>query len=110
MAEIIDQAAIEQLQQMMGDDFSLLIETFINDSSQRLTMIEAAIANNDPETLRTSAHSFKGSALNLSALTLTDCCRKLETLGSQGTIDGADQLLLLLRQEFDRVKDCLSDL
>lgn len=103
METAFDQAVIEQLQELMGDDFMLLVETFVNDSTQRMATINEAIANNDAELLRTTAHGLKGSALNLSASNLSELASTLEAMGKAGDINQASAVADKLAHEFERV-------
>ncbi|HEY9032305.1 MAG TPA: Hpt domain-containing protein [Pseudomonadales bacterium] len=100
----LDTAALQELRTIMGDEFDLLIGVFFSDSEQRLLDIAAAIARQDAEALRTTAHGFKGSALNISAARLTELCRRLEEMGRTGQLEQAGAVLQAVQQEFDRVR------
>ena len=104
----VDVAALNELRSIMGEEFGLLIEIFIKDSAERLITIGAAIANNDSESLRGSAHSFKGSALNLSAAKLTELCRQLESMGRDNQFDEAPTVFELVKEEYEVVKNYLN--
>ena len=80
--EHINVVALEELKGIMGDDFGLLIETFTRDSEQRLVSLSAAIDSQDAESLRSTAHSFKGSSSNVGAPALAEFCFHLETMGA----------------------------
>lgn len=110
MSQHLDESAIAELKEIMGDDFSLLIDTFVNDSVSRIVDIETAIANNDAEALRTTAHGFKGSALNIAANQLTEYCKQLEFMGRDQQLEGASEVFEQARQEFARVRDLLKAL
>lgn len=102
--QIIDEAALAELRSIMGDDFQLLIDTFINDSEQRIVALQEAVDNRDAELLRTSAHSFKGSSLNISAGRLTKICQDLEDRGRELRLEGVDIALEDLKIAYDDVK------
>lgn len=101
----LDQQALQELKGIMGDDFPLLIHTFITDSHQRLDAIRTALDKQDSDGLRRAAHSFKGSSGNLGALQVTDLCRQLEERGRDGET-GADcpALLVQLTEAFQVVE------
>ena len=101
---IIDEAALAELRSIMGDDFQLLVDTFINDSEQRIVALQQAVETADAELLRTSAHSFKGSSLNISAQKLTELCKNLEDRGREQRLDGAGDVLEEVKQAYDEVK------
>ena len=106
----LDMDALKELKQIMGDEFSLLIETFKNDSVVRIQSIETAIAGGDPEEIRRAAHSFKGSAGNMGATALTELCRTLEDRGHSGKADGCDALLAQIIDEYHIVQAGLAEL
>ena len=110
MNQHVDEAAIGELRDIMGDDFGLLIDTFVNDSVKRIVDIQAAIAAGDAEKLRTVAHGFKGSALNISAQLLTEHCKQLEHMGRDNNLSEADAVFQQAKQEFARVRDFLKAL
>ncbi|NRB37526.1 MAG: Hpt domain-containing protein [Pseudomonadales bacterium] len=102
--QIIDEAALAELRSIMGDDFQLLVDTFVNDSEQRIVALQEAVDTADAELLRTSAHSFKGSSLNISAGRLTALCKDLEDRGRESRLDGAAEVLAGVRVAFDDIK------
>ncbi|HUH38621.1 MAG TPA: Hpt domain-containing protein [Spongiibacteraceae bacterium] len=103
----VDAQALRELQQVMGNDFVLLIETFLNDSRIRLAAIDEAIAAGDSEALRRSAHSFKGSASNMAAPLLAELCQRLETLALNGEIAAAPAVVQRIRTEYGHVLEAL---
>ena len=105
---IIDEAVLNDLKDIMGEDFQQLVTTFIQDSIERLSKLSAAIAANDNEQVRFIAHGFKGSALNLSALELTELCRQLEAMGRDNQLAQALPTLEAIRAAFARVQEKLS--
>lgn len=107
--EHLDLAALTELKNIMGDEYSLLVETFLNDSSQRLKIIAEAVKAGDPDAIRRGAHSFKGSAGNMGAVKLTLICKALEELGINGLVQGTDRLVEELENEYQQVSQALLD-
>ena len=108
--EHLDMESLNALIEVMGDEFSMLVETFVNDSDVRIETIREAVSVADPEAIRRTAHSLKGSASNMGALTLTQFCRELEELGHEGKTEGADKLLEQITAEYVVVKNQLQAL
>ena len=106
----LDLDAINELKQVMGDEYSLLIDTFANDSIIRLEAISEAIQSQDSDSIRRAAHSFKGSASNMGALLLAKLCRNLEELGYSGQVDGAQTLFEQITEECSVVNRELKNL
>jgi histidine phosphotransfer protein HptB len=74
----IDYDALNALKEVMEDDFGFLIETFIQDSNERLIKLQELVASQDVDMIRRTAHSFKGSCSNLGALRLASLCAAVE--------------------------------
>jgi HPt (histidine-containing phosphotransfer) domain-containing protein len=110
MTEHIDQAALVELKSIMEGDFDLLINTFVNDSTERIATIKGALAAADANAVRAAAHSFKGSALNICAPALSELCRELEARGRSGELSGALELVSAIESEFQTVRAALGRL
>ncbi|WLD57020.1 Hpt domain-containing protein [Salinispirillum sp. LH 10-3-1] len=72
----LDLRALTELQNIMEEDFILLIETFISDADDRMNDILEAVG--DWQRLRRAAHAFKGSSSNIGAIKLANLCKALE--------------------------------
>ena len=99
----VDEKNIAMLKDLMGEDFSALVDTFIRDSAQKIEQMNTALLAQNAEQLRQSAHGLKGSALNLSAAKLTDLCLTLENMGRDCDLTGADQLVKAIDAEYKAV-------
>lgn len=100
----VDENMILELKDVMGEDFHMLLETFLVDSQERLVQLKEAIAAETAEELRHSAHSFKGSSGNIGAPQLSALCRDLEDLGRSGTVEGSAAIFEQLESEFTTVE------
>lgn len=103
----LDEAMILELKEVMGEDFHVLLETFLVDSKQRLEHLLKAIEAEEAEELRHTAHSFKGSSGNIGANQLSAICKSLEDLGREGTVEGSDTLYARLNEEFTVVEEIM---
>ncbi|MEH6556573.1 MAG: Hpt domain-containing protein [Oceanicoccus sp.] len=106
----LDFDALKEVQGVMGADFPLLVESFFNDSVNLLIVMQKSIDESDVESLRQAAHSFKGSAGNMSAITLAALCQDLEGLAFSGTTVGGGQLITQIVAEYKQVKAALEDI
>jgi HPt (histidine-containing phosphotransfer) domain-containing protein len=73
-----------------------------------LETLRQAVAAGQPEHLKRAAHNLKGSSSNLGARTLAALSAELETLGKQGTLEGAAEVLSRLQREYQRVCQALA--
>ena len=71
------QAVLEQLKDIMGDDYITLLDAFLIDTPRRLDAMQAAVNDNNLEQLAAEAHALKGSSSNLGATGLANICTEL---------------------------------
>ena len=76
----VDEAAIAILREQFGggSDFDSLVALFETNGFERLDKLDAAIRDNDLETIKLISHSLKGSAATLGAVGLAECAREVE--------------------------------
>jgi CheY-like chemotaxis protein len=86
-------AALEELSGGDQEFLAELIETFLEDAPKLLRRLRAAEDAADADTVRLVAHSLKSNGAELGALTLSELCKELETLGRSGRLDGAAALV-----------------
>jgi histidine phosphotransfer protein HptB len=103
----LDIAAIETLKEVMEDEFTLLLDTFFEDSVQRIRDLRADLSGCDAEAFRRTAHSLKGSASNLGAIELAGLCLRAEEMGLSGDLNGAEPLLEQIDTEYQAVSRTL---
>ena len=102
--QLIDHDTLLTLQEVMEDDFGRLIETYLNDSEDRLSAMQKALAGGDGEALRRAAHSFKGSCSNIGAQTLVAHCQHIEQAAANNQLTGLETTLVTLQGEFAQVR------
>lgn len=105
--EHLDLDTLNTLKQVMEDDFSLLVDTFIQDSSDRITSLRQLIQGTDADLIRRAAHSFKGSSSNVGALQLSSLCAAMEKKALAGNFDGLSADLSQIENEFAKVEGAL---
>lgn len=103
----LDYDTLNTLKQVMEDDFGLLIETFKQDSSERLKKLYEVIQGTDADLIRRAAHSFKGSSSNIGARQLSALCAALEKRALAGDLQGVADDVQSIEQEFLKVQSLL---
>ena len=108
----LDPAVLVELRQFQGegepDIVQELAEAFQFETPPLLEALHLAVLEGQPEQLKRAAHNLKGSSSNLGARTMTALCTELESLGKGGTVEGAEDLVTRLEQEYQRVCDALA--
>jgi HPt (histidine-containing phosphotransfer) domain-containing protein len=100
----LDDAVLAALQDVMEDEYPLLLDTFVVDSEERLRLLRQAEQGGDAQALRLAAHSFKGSCSNMGAVLLTGLCRQLEEAGQREALELAPALIEQIEREFAIVR------
>lgn len=106
----LDEEALAELQDVMEDEFGTLIHTYLSDSKDRIENLKAAINDGDADALAKTAHSFKGSCINIGAPRLGALCREIEKAGLENLLDDAPPALDAIEAEFQRVTDAFHTL
>ncbi|HSC67315.1 MAG TPA: Hpt domain-containing protein [Cellvibrio sp.] len=101
--EHLDYDTLNTLKQVMEDDFALLIDTFIQDSTDRISTLRNVVQSTEADLIRRAAHSFKGSSSNIGALQLSALCAALEKKALANNFDGLDSDVDQIEHEFAQV-------
>lgn len=79
---VLDQEAFGALQELAGDDdpdlVAELIGLFVEDATDRMSQIEAALGKEDTPAIGSAAHALKSSSANIGALAFSQACAALE--------------------------------
>ena len=105
----LDEALFEELRSILDTEFPTLIQTFIQDSSVRLTELRDAYGRADADAVRKAAHSLKGASANLGLVVLAEECRVLEEAAREGNLNGVAARVDAIVREQQRAVDLLQD-
>jgi len=106
----LDEEALAELQDVMENEFLTLIQTYLNDSKERIEGLKAAMDGGDADAFAKTAHSFKGSCINIGAPRLGALCREAETAGQNERLGEVPPVLDAIQEEFQQVTDALNRL
>ncbi|PCM45315.1 Hpt domain-containing protein [Marinobacter sp. ANT_B65] len=106
----LDEEALAELREVMEDEFPILIETYLMDSKERVESLKEAVANEDSDAFAKTAHSFKGSSINIGAPRLGELCLKAERVGQSEKLDEAPAVIEDIDAEFQRVTEAFHSL
>lgn len=105
----LDAAVLDILRQLnqegQPDIVREVLTLFLDDAPRRLAAIRDALERRDAAALRREAHTLKGAAAHIGAVTFERHCRQLEALGRAASLDGAPEIVRQIHTEFDRVRD-----
>lgn len=99
----LDYGMLEELKEIMEDEFLELLKIFLSDSEVRVKNLKSAHLENDHDNVRSLAHSFKGSSSNIGAHALSELCKEVEVLAKDGGALDARRLIDEIDAEFQLV-------
>ncbi|MEQ6886929.1 Hpt domain-containing protein [Salicola sp. Rm-C-2C1-2] len=103
----IDHDALSELRGVMGGDFVILVNTFLQDADDRIHHLRQGAATGDVENVRKMAHSLKGSCINIGAPELAERCRTAEQRGRDGDLSDIDACIGAIEEELIAVRAAL---
>lgn len=110
MSELhLDMEALAELEDIMEEDFGILLETYLDDADSKLSLISDALNAGDAKAVRELAHSFKGASCNVGAIPLSHLCEVVEQLARAEKIIQIAPLLPGIHSEYQQVKKFLQE-
>ena len=106
----LDEEALAELRDVMEDEFEVLMQTYLADSRDRIRALKEALRAGDSDAFAGTAHSFKGSCINIGAPRLGELCLKAEMAGKESRLEDAPALLDEIDREFEQVIEGLDGL
>ncbi|MCH8040403.1 MAG: response regulator [Nitrospinae bacterium] len=107
----LDQAVLNELRALGGEDdplfLSALANQFLQDIPTHVEAIRQAVEQSNADALLKAAHAFKGACRNMGASVLAALCGELEKRGRAEAMEGAENLLLPLQSEVERIRPAL---
>jgi CheY-like chemotaxis protein len=87
--------------------FQELVEIFVDDYPRLLAEIREALAQKDAWRLKVAAHTLKGAVANFEANAAFEAAKKLEKIGTEGNLEGAEEVFSELEQALERLHPAL---
>jgi len=103
----IDLDTLNELKEIMEDEFNILISVFISDGKDQIENLKQAIGSSNPEDIRRIAHTLKGSSSNLGLHHLSELSKTLEHNAADNKLDDAYELLQKIITEYEEVIETL---
>ena len=105
----IDLDTLNELKEIMEDDFDELLSVFISDGQSQIDNLRLAINSSNTADTRRSAHTLKGSSANLGLHSLSESCQLLEYKAAEDSLEGATELLQQIISNYEAVKKTLEE-
>jgi signal transduction histidine kinase/CheY-like chemotaxis protein/HPt (histidine-containing phosphotransfer) domain-containing protein len=106
----INREIVDDLRDIMGDEFGSLVRVFLEDAPRSLIRLEAAAAAGDNDGLIAPAHSLKSTSANLGAMEVSAQAKHIEHAARQKTLTDAPHRVASLSAEFARAAAALNEM
>ncbi len=96
----------------LGGDVGLLsklVRYFLRDQLAQMSALAGAVEAGDPQAVERAAHRIKSAVGHFRAQDAWNLSQALETMGREGQLTDAGEILATLRAEVDRLTDYLAD-
>ena len=100
---LLDRQILDDLIDIMGDEFQDLVKIYLEDSPKSLARLVDAAEKDDPKLLVGPAHSLKSTSANLGAIQLSDLARDVEQDARLGKSNYANERVKQMHQIYNRV-------
>ncbi len=91
--DILDTQTFEMLKELMEEEFTGLLDSYMEDAPKLLEDIQTSSRQADLEVLIRAAHTLKSSSNNIGALKLGDIAMKMEATGKEGNLAEATAMI-----------------
>jgi len=103
----MDVNAFAEMKELMGDAFKDVISMCLQSLPAQLNDIEAAIKNQNAETIFNMSHKMKSSCGSIGAFGLAEKAEAIEVIGRNGSTEVPAQLFVELRDATNQVVSIL---
>ena len=104
---VVDAKVIDELYEIAGNETISILELFLKDAPESIAGLQTAVAENDPDLMRESAHKLKSSSANVGAKALSSAAKLIETVVRQKNVISSEAMVGLVVSEFARVRFAL---
>ncbi len=102
---IIDPSTCNALEKLGGADFvDTLLNQFVDDSVAALSALSAAVAEEDVQEFRNSAHALRSAAANVGAMRIYQMCLEWREISNPQLASDGEHHVHHLRDEFERFR------
>jgi len=112
MSSEINEDALTQIKELMGDKFPGLVETYLRSNSEHVVKIKQGFEAGDAQAIVDSAHPMKSAAGNMGLAALSASAAQLEAdakdvVSGGSSVEALGALVAVVEEQFARGADYL---
>lgn len=96
----LDAETLDALREIMGENFNLIIETFLSSSEGLIEDLKNGFSTMDFSVINKAAHPLKSSSRQVGAIDLATCAEKIEHLAADENADGLEALFAECQKQY----------
>ena len=104
----IDATILKDLQHILGNNFSIVINKYISSTEELIKELEDAMHCQNASAIATAAHSLKPSSAQVGAMKLSKLAAELETMGHEGNLEHAEPVWKQIKASIPSVIEALN--
>ena len=104
---VLDDARFGQLQKLFGKSVRDFVAIYLEEVPAAIEKLKAACERTEAKPIVDSAHSIKGTSINLGLAQLANIAREIEQLARDGELGAVSAALKQLDNAFDAARDAL---
>ncbi len=105
--DIIDTQTFDMLKELMEEEFTGLLESYMEDAPKLLADIQSSSRQADMEVLVRAAHTLKSSSNNIGAKRLGEIASKMEAVGKEGKLPEATAMIPDLEKTLEETMEAI---
>lgn len=114
MSDEINEDALDQIKELMGDKFSGLVETYLRTNGEHVVKIKKAFDDEDAQAIVDSAHPMKSASGNMGLAALSENAARLEAEAKELVANGQSvevlgELIQTVSDQFERGSEFLKN-
>jgi len=82
----LDHELLSELVEIMGEDMQLLINSYLDDTKEKLVTMNQLQVSAQQDDIYRLAHSLKGSSRNVGVVDFANYCEEIEKLAREGQL------------------------
>ncbi len=111
----IDENTFKSIQELMGDNFSVMIEKYKESTAEYFVEMDAGMSENDAQRVQNAAHPFKSSSASLGFMAVSEIAKQVEKQAEEaaqtgGAVDAVQGDVAQLKEAYANVISYLETL
>lgn len=110
MSSPINMEILNQLREILGEDFALILDSFNEEGEKLMEVMAAAVADDDMNQIKEAAHSMKSMSGNVGAMLLSELSDQMQNASAAVDAEKVQQLWPEIQAQYPLVLNALNEI